>query len=195
MSEVHNHGTYPLETLPTGWVNAKVTLDSTRSRWEILNLTTQLRYRQEPLLTIAIKCALLFLIGLPLYFLSYSFMELVRLPLVPIVNCSPSAFIREAWKIIQLPSLFLFMELSALYGIFDPLNGREALAKCEKVLHDGKTILDLEGRDKRSRGALEQIQDLFFTAEPKTAFFIAPCMQPLLRHPLSVEPIPNPVGA
>lgn len=210
-SRTDAHGFYPRQQLPGGWQNVHVVFQRsngvTRSwRYEILNSSTLDRYRHEPLIIIATKCFGLFLIVQPVYFLMYSMLHFIRLFLVPIVNLSPLAFFKEAWKIVQIPFLYIGMEFAALYGIVCPLEGRALLGKLELALHNGISDLllytesgkalwiDLFGEEalqkritrrqavqyeRTARSFIEYVKEAFFEEDPQHALFMGFCMQPL----------------
>lgn len=179
---VRNHGDYPLEALPSGWSNAwikfKPTGEEERKRIEIIELDSSVRYPQEPLVMISCKCLGLFLVANPAYFLVYTTLQLTRLVVVPIVNCSPLAIFKEAWKIVKIPLLFIGMQFGALYGIFCPLQGRALFARCESALYN-KTRRKAEQYRKEPRPSSEFLHEAIFKEEPDRAFFIAFCMQPI----------------
>lgn len=195
------HGSYPLENLPHGWQNIQVVFRRSNGaaesrRFEILELSTGTRYSQEPLKMIATKCFGLFLLVQPVYFLFYLVMHLIRLPLVPIVNLSPFAFFKEAWKIVQIPFLFLAMEFAALYGIVRPLEGRALLGACEQILHDGKGRREALQYERTERPFFEYVKEALLGEDPQHAFFAGFCMQSLGKindpHLLLVDRLPNP---
>lgn len=196
------HGTHPLEQLPEGWQNAEVMFrrsnqTSVTRRFEILELSTMTRYPQEPLNMIALKCFGLFLIVQLLYFLIYSTLHFIRLFLVPVVNLSPLAFFKEAWKIVQIPFLYIAMEFAALYGVIRPLEGRVFLGQVEQILHDGKGRRQAVQYEKTPRSYFEYFKEALFEEDPQHAFFVGFCMQPLGStrdpHLISVEPLPDPL--
>jgi hypothetical protein len=201
--ETRIHGTYPLERLPDGWRNAEVVIRrsngvSVTRRIEILELSTMTRYPQEPLIRIAVKCFGLFLIVQPLYFFIYTIVHFFRLFLVPIVNFSPFALFKEAWKIVQIPFFYTGMEFAALYGIVSPLEGRAVLNYLEQGLHDGKGRREAVQYERVERSYLEYFQEALFEEDPQHAFFVGFCMQSLGSrnddHVISADPLPDPVS-
>jgi len=143
---------------------------------------------------IALKCFGLFLFVLPAYMLVYTLIHCIRLPLVPLINLSPTALLRQVWKIARIPLYFMALEFAALYGSLKPLEGRALFAKFESDLHDGKTRREAEQYQKKSA------PDLYWNAltavENKTSLFVGFCMQPMGKttdeHILNVEVLPNP---
>ena len=184
-------GEYPLEKLPAGWANLEVCYRSGMERYEILDLSSNLRYYQEPTRVTAFKCFELF-IGTPFYFMGYTALHFVRLFTVPIANLSIGAFFKELWGIVKIPFLFLGMQFAALYGIFRPLSGRVLFGKLEGMLHAGKTRRDQENLDKKERRSVAEVaHDLFVAEKSKKTSFIGFCMQPLGKkeepHIIQVE--------
>ncbi len=178
ISPTQTAGTYPLEALPEGWENVRVKKPGSHldlNRIEILDVHTRLSYRQEPLKLIARKYAWL-VVYTPLYLFGYAVYQLIRIVVIPIVNLAPLAFFREAWKLMQLPSLFVAMEMGALYGVFCPLEGRAFYSKMESLLHDGKGKREAKEHEKKTPRT--HLLDAFCVEEPTTACFAAPCMQP-----------------
>jgi hypothetical protein len=175
-----------LEVLPDGWANASVSLQGKEPRYEIINLETHTRYHQEPLSVIAIKCFGLFLVVLPMYFLFYTALHLARLPVVTIVNGSPTAFFKQIWHLVQLPFYFIALEFSALWGIFRPLEGRALFATVEKRLHGGKDTHSAINRKDEIRW-LEQTWRALSRKENPETFYLAYCMQPYRKSDAKVE--------
>lgn len=191
---LQNPGSYPLESLSPGWENVLVRFrrnGQEARRYAILEVDTGQLYPQEPLNAIAFKCFGLFVFINSTYFILYTTLHCLRLFIVPIVNISPLAFFKEAWKIVQIPFLYIGMQFAALLGVFKPLLGRGLFGKLERILHDGKTRREAEqyqktrppGRDLAWAGLCEEI--------PRTAFFVGFCLQPyrLINDPhiISVE--------
>lgn len=170
-----NPGDYPLEVLPNGWANAKVSFKN-RERYEIVHLKSNTRYLQEPMKLVAFKCFELFLVGLPLYFLCYAAFHLVRLPVVTLLNGSPKAFLKQIWTLVRIPFYWISLMFAALYGAFNPLEGRALFGALENSLH---------GKDRRSSvtyksefECLNQTWASLSTVEDEQTFYIGICMQP-----------------
>lgn len=197
-SDQRNPGNYPLEALPEGWANVKVIFrhrnGQVEKRIEILDLSDQKRYIQEPMAMIAFKCFGLFIIVAPLYFLAYTLVQLIRLPIVPLVNLSPTAFLKGIWDIVRIPFYFIALECASLYGIFKPLEGRALFGKFESDLHDGKTRRESEQYQKKSLPV--PYWEALSSVENQTSFFIGYCMQPIGKtddlHVISFEILPSP---
>ncbi len=168
-----------LEPLPDKWANVEVTFNCRQgkewSRIQIMDLQSGDLYLHEPVSITAIKCFGLFLLVNPLYFLFYTATCLIRLPLVPIVNCSISALFKELWHIVKIPFFFIGMELAALYGVFNPLTGRAYFAKMESLLHDGKTKRQARQHVKETERA--PLLEDFLAENPKMVPFVGVCMQ------------------
>lgn len=179
---LQNPGTYLREDLPPGWENVVVDLRRGNGqhvrRVEILDVANETLYSQEPLNMIAFKCFGLFAFINSTYFILYTLQHFMRLVLVPIVNVSLLAIFKEAWKIVQIPFLYIGMQFASLYGIFKPLEGRALFAKFESILHDGKTRRDAEQYQKIRRTNSELAWDALCEENPRTAFFVGFCMQP-----------------
>lgn len=175
-------GTYTPEELPSGWENVLVGFRKSNGqevrRYEILDVSTSTLYPQEPLNAIAFKCFGLFLFVNSTYFLLYTTLHFMRLVIVPIVNLSPLAVFKEAWKIAQIPILYVGMQFAALCGIFKPLYGRAFFGMLESILHDGKTRREAEQYQKIKRENHELAWSALCEENPRTAFFVAFCMQP-----------------
>jgi hypothetical protein len=192
-----NPGEYPLEVLPDGWANAKVFFSHrdgrVEKRIEILRLSDGSRYSQEPLAMIAAKCFGLFAALLPCYMAVYTLFHLIRLPVATLLNLSPSTFCKQIWKIVRIPFYFIALECAALYGVFNPLEGRALFGKFESVLHDGKTRREAEQYKKESeKGAY---WSAIASIDNKSSFFAGFCMQPIGSttdpHIISYEVLPN----
>ncbi len=192
-------GKYPLEVLPKGWTNAEVTYLSQgkeNTRIEILDMKGN-RYWQEPMFVIAIKCFLLFFVGLPGYFLVYTAVHLIRLPIVTLWNGSPTALFKQIWAIVRIPFYLIGLECAALYGIFKPLDGRALFGEIESSLHDGKTVRDAAQHEKNAPPVLKMCLKMCWDTLSKKvdpyAFFIGFCMQPYGKvtdpHIISVRPV------
>ncbi len=195
-----HHGEYPIESLPSGWDNAQVFFRSRngvdeRRRIEILDLETNERYPQEPLVMIAFKCLGLFLFVNTAYFVFYTIVQFARLFIVPVVNLSRLAFFKEAQQVVKIPFFYIEMQFAALYGVFKPLEGRAYFAKLESDLHWGKTRKEAEQYRKEEHSIFELAKDAFCNEDPETALFVAFCMQPLGRvddpHIIRFERIQN----
>lgn len=137
--------TYPVEKLPKGWETSEVVFRHANGaesspRYEIIHIETQNRYLHEPMRTTACKCLALFLVGLPLYFLTYTAYQLIRTPIVSLVHLSPTAFLNQIWAIARIPLYFIGLEFAALYGIFYPIAARALFAEVESQFHDGKGL-------------------------------------------------------
>lgn len=172
-----------LDQLPLGWERVRVTYNTSRGQKEAVEfLSTQRQefYLHEPLVQTAVKCALLFSLGNPAYFLCYTAMQCIRLITVPVYNASLTALGKELWHLIKLPLYFLGMQVSALYGIINPLEGRALLAEWERALHDGKTRSQAAQRHV-NLSEIDPLAQMFLKEEPEWAGFIAFCMQPLGR--------------
>lgn len=158
---------YPREILPTTWANAEVTILGKRSnekkRLEIIDLRTGTRYRHEPMNMTACKCALLWL-AVPLYGIAFFFVHLIRTPIEAIRNRSLSVLTEGISKIVKAPFYILAMELSAIYGVFKPLEGRKHFAYYENKLHNRTDL----------------------TAS-KPDYYLAPCMQPKVRSAIQID--------
>ncbi len=190
--------TIDLETLPTGWGYAEVTIrhgngDVSAPRLEVIDLRSQSFYPPDSMTVIACKCAALFWIGIPLYMGAYTIFHLLRLPLATIRNLSPKVFYKELWKLVQIPFYLIALEFAALYGLFKPLEGRILIGRIENSLHDGK------GRQSDCRKKelpLLPLMYSFIEKENKHPFYLAFCMQSLGRkgdpHIVDATLLPNP---
>jgi hypothetical protein len=193
-------GEYPLEPLPSGWVNVNVEFRHTDGkitrRIEILNTRNQNRYLQEPMAMISFKCFGLFVSIVPVYFLLYTTYHLIRLPVVTVLNLSPMAFFNQIWKIARIPIYFFALELAALYGVFCPLEGRAWFGYLESQLHNGKTRREAEQYQKRQIPPLQLGWESLLAVESRTSLFVAFCMQSIGNtadpHLLKVEVLSNP---
>lgn len=192
-------GEYPVEALPYGWQTAEVTFAHTdgkvEKRYEIIDRRFKTpegkRYPQEPMAMVAFKCFNLFLVGLPLYFLAYTAVHLIRLPIVTLLNCSPTAFVKQIWTLVRIPFYFIALEFAALYGVFKPLEGRASFAQLESQLHGGKSRRDsVQYKDELPFLNLCW-KSLSLKDDPRT-FFAGFCMQPIGMtddpHILRIEP-------
>ena len=193
-----NPGEYPLEVLPNGWANVRVAFSHkdgrVERRIEIMELFSGVRYLQEPMAMVAFKCLGLFLAVLPAYFIVYTLVHLIRLPLATLVNLSPTTFFKQIWKIARIPFYFIALEYAALYGAFNPMEGRALFGKYESDLHDGKTRREAEQYKKESEAST--VWDAIASIDNKTSFFIGYCMQPIGKtsdpHIISHEVLPDP---
>ena len=185
-------GKYPEERLPSGWVYADVSFmrkstGQIEKRIEIIDLRKEtlksgaLRYLQEPMQVIAVKCAGLFVLLTP-YFFAYAAFQLIRLPVATLIQLSPSVFCRQIWKIVQIPFYFVALEFSALYGIFKPLEGRAWFGFWESCLHDGKN----RSAAIRYEKTFHSFSDLLWlgwkelsSERTLESLFLAFCMQPI----------------
>lgn len=185
-------GQYPIESLPTGWINVEVALNREPGRrYEILNLTTGLRYRQEPLKMIACKCFGLFFLN-PFYFAIYVTFHLVRLVIAPIANRSLELLTQQIWALVRIPFYFLSMQCAALYGTVQPLEGRAMIGRLESLLHDGKNRN--QALDWVEEISLEWVASKWVATNLDGCVFVAPCMQPIPSgHPIirQVQNFPN----
>lgn len=171
---------FRIQSLPEGWANAKVAVTHTdgrvEHRIEIIDTHTQLRYMNEPLLLISAKCVALFLLVLPSYFLFYTAFHLIRLPVVTLVNLSPTALLVQIWKIARIPIFLIGLECAALYGLLNPLEGRALFGIIESMLHDGKNLRHAE----RDLGISPKVVwENLSAKENKTSLFVGLCMQPI----------------
>ncbi len=213
-----NPGEYPLENLPKGWANAKVQfkrsngkpvdrieildLRSLKSKFpsEVLDLKSKPcpRYPQEPMAMIAFKCFGLFLIVLPIYFLIYTSVHLIRLPIVAAMNCSPTAFAKQIWTLVRIPYYWIALECAALYGIFRPLEGRALFGKLERDLHGGKNRRDAVQYLKELSPFQKLCWNTLSLKEDPQTFFVGFCMQPIGKtndqingQPVDVQILPR----
>jgi hypothetical protein len=169
------------EKLPEGWAVAKVTFEHTNrkkgqveDRFEIVHLESGKRYLHENVSTIAAKCALLAL-GIIGYFALYLSFHLLRMTVTTIKDPSINTFLEGVRNVIRAPFYILGMEFGALYGIFNPLEGRAVLASCERLLHERShredACLDTEFNDCSS------LWDALSRPDYSATFYVAPCMQ------------------
>lgn len=191
--------TRKLEQLNPPWENVHVYCRNSKGvalkLVEILNIESKFLYRQEPLLVTAIKCANLFFFGNILYFIAYTSVQVTRLFTVPLANRAPFLFLNELWHLVKVPIYFLGIQIAAAYGMICPLEGRELIASLETDLHNGKTRKEArQYQEKEPFSDFQDFSDLFCEENPKTAFFLAYCMQPLGRSDnpvIRLETIPT----
>lgn len=176
-------GAYPLEKLIDGWSNAKVTFlhrnGSRTTRYEIINTKTQKRYLQEPMARIAFKAFGLASFVLHAYFFFYGLLHLIRLPIVTLSTLSLTVFAKEIWAIVRFPFYYIGMELAAIYGIVDPLNGRALFGSLESQLHDGKNRRQSQTYLKEQMPICDLLWRFLSEKEHATSMFIGFCMQPI----------------
>jgi len=195
-------GEYPLEALPPGWTNAEVTFvrkdGKEKTRFEILDIRSQAsvstRYPQQPLRMIAFKCFGLYL-GHLLYFLLYTAIHLIRLPVVTIVNVSPIACAKQIWKLARIPFYFIGLQFAALYAIFRPLEGGALFSDWESQLHDGKSRKS-DIRYGNDPPFMKLCWETLSLKENPQTFFMGFCLQPIGRtddpHLIRVQKVQNP---
>lgn len=190
-----------LETLPPGWNNARVTYSwhgKEKRKIQILDSRSGMLYMQEPMAITAFKCFLL-TFAVPFYFVGYTLLHLLRLPLVTLCNCSPVAFFKQLWKIVKIPFHWIGMQFAALYGIFKPLEGRAVFGKVEKSLHDGKSRLEAVGYWKIRFSCSKFFWMTLLNRQITHSLFIGFCMQSLAKIPdrriTRVELLPAPPAA
>lgn len=180
-SDQRKPGDYPLEKLPVGWANARVTLEhkggEIETRVEIIDLKTGTRYLQEPMPMIALKCAGLFALLLPPYLLIYTLFQIIRTPIATVVNLSLTVFVKQIWSIVRIPFYAAALEFAALYGVFRPLEGRALFGKFQSDFHDGKTRRQAEQHLKKTES--DFLWKALSLREPETAFFAGYCMAPI----------------
>ncbi len=174
-----NPGEYPVENLSWGWKTVK----STPKRNAIIDAK---QYPQEPMVMVAAKCGMLF-IGLPFYFLAYTAVHLIRLPIVTLVNASPTAFLKQIWKLARIPFYWVGLEFAAFYGVFKPLEGRALFGDLERSLHDEKPRRQAVNY-KNELSWFRVCWNTLSLKENPSTLFIGFCMQP---YGALLEP-PNP---
>jgi len=178
-----------VEDLGAGWAYETM-VRGAEEKVVIVDLATHLRYVSEPMFVIAVKCALLFSVGLPIYFLCYTVFHLIRLPVVTLANFSLKAFAKQLWKIVRIPFYFIALELASFYGVFKPLEGRALFAGLENWLHDQK------GRSAQIKDKEPSCSRHLMVEDDSTTVFIGFCMQPVcqssgwqLKAPLSSQAV------
>jgi hypothetical protein len=158
------------------------------SRLEMTNQQTLLRYPDESLAHIALKCYGLAQAVLALYMIVYTLIHLIRLPLIPILHRSLSPLSTESWNVVRIPFYWIALQCAAMYGMFSPLEGRALFAHYEKELHGGKGREHAVNR-RGNFDAFGAFLDAITELEPKKVMFAAGCFQPFgaLNDPLIRE--------
>ncbi len=158
------------------------------NRIEIIDLKSEKRYGQEPLLTIAIKALALFLIVLPVYTAVYVTLHLFRLPCT-LVHLSATVTLKQIWTLVRTPFYFVALEFGALYACFKPLEGRVLFGKLESALHDGKSRRQSVQYQKEDSPVGTLVWDFLFSKEHEKTIFAAFCMQPIgsLKDPHVID--------
>ncbi len=169
-----------VEQLPAGWRNADIQTKKKQTT-QIIGFGPYRKamcFGQEPVTDIALKSLALFVVGWNLYMSIYTAIQLIRLPVCPIVNRSPRMVFKELWNVVRIPFYWIAMEFAAFYGIFRPLDGRAWFAYLESALHGGKerhAALILSGKQDEW---VEWFIEAITIPEQKRAFFAAFCFQP-----------------
>jgi hypothetical protein len=167
----------PLEPLPEGWQNETVVFRDTsaneRRRIEMVNTRTGLRYLHDPLCDIALKCFLLFL-ATPFYLVGYTAWHTIRLPVVSL--CHPTALLEQIWTIVRAPFYCLKLHFYAVYGIFNPLEGRAGIGAAEAALHQTDRRHDWKYGPQKSD--FQWLREALTERDFRYTHFLAFCMQP-----------------
>ena len=191
-------------------VNAH-TKESTH-HFSVLNTHTGDLYVDDSMLTVAVKCVLVALVS-PVFAVARMWWYGAKALIVTgTVACKAIPLLGEAikerdgkkavasWKevktipskvgtciakVVAAPLYFIAMELGAMYGIFDPFNGREIVAHVEQHMNGGVSRkYDVRHADiEESLPLFKRIQDLYTKSQ---AFYLAYCFQPkgnLFSHP------------
>lgn len=178
-------GKYPLEPLPKGWGYFERVKSDGKIQYEVIDLrfkdVGRIRYKHEPMKMIAVKCFLLYIAGLSLYFLAYTAIHLVRMPIVTIVHCSPQIFVEQLWALVKIPLYFLALEFAALYGIVRPLEGRALFSGIEACLHGSKKDRWTDVRMADLPSNSEILRDTLCEKENHYSLFAGVCFQSLGR--------------
>lgn len=155
---------HTVETLPDGWKTIAVDVENDKGKistyYDQLDLKTGQRYWHEPMLTTALKCALLIVV-IPIYLFAYVAWHVIRAPIaatiVPIralntflrqpskdhlrsiglalVWEAPKNLGKSVWDIVKAPFYAIAMEFAALCGVFSPTKMRVWVGEIEKQWH------------------------------------------------------------
>lgn len=180
---------YPTEALPAGWANAKVIFrhrnGQEESRIEIVDLKTKTRYFHEPMRLTALKCFELFVFT-GVYLAAYLAFHVVRTFCMALETASrtrsllstTAACLEGIWAVVRAPFYALKIEFAALYGIFQPLEGKAAIGQIEQDWHQKSRQSDL-GQTVREMPFEVLCLNAFTDAKFPYTFFLASCMQPI----------------
>ncbi len=164
------------EKLPQGWANARVVFrhkdGRLEERIEIVHLETHNRFLHESMARTACKCLGIALFTF-IYLTGYIVFHLIRIPLIA---CKKTEEIGNGIRTVARAFFYaIALEFAAIYGIFKPLVGREALGHIERNWH-GKKLRDDLGFAELTLKSI--FQGAFCDPEFPFTLFLAPCMQP-----------------
>lgn len=209
--------TIPIEALPDGWKSAQVTFlkqGKKHTKVQIIDMRTNppTQYWHDPMYVISCKCAVLALI-IPFFLIGNLVFRGVRIPVLVLGTLirssyqllhqrtaeslqklfvdwtweAPAALVQGICDFVKAPFCALDMWLCAIYGIFNPLEGRILVSRAERRWRGSDRTHDAT----RFKDMNRFFTELFTDRHSKNCHFIAYCFQPIgpvnAPHVIKVE--------